>query len=95
VAKFVGREEELASLNAWYLVQKEWRQAERTRKEVVAVWRELAAATPDLYRLDLARSLSNLATRFSEVGRPAEALPMTEEFGGNLGGDCSSPQGRQ
>ena len=41
--------------------------------------RELAAASPDRYRPDLATSLSNLGIRFSELGRPAEALPVTEE----------------
>ena len=43
------------------------------------MYRELAAASPDRYRPDLARSLSNLGIRFSELGRPAEALPATEE----------------
>ena len=41
--------------------------------------RELATVYPDRYRPDLATSLSNLGTRFTELGRPAEALPATEE----------------
>jgi tetratricopeptide (TPR) repeat protein len=48
-------------------------------EEAVAVYRELATASPDRYRPDLARSLSNLGVRFSELGRPADALPVTEE----------------
>ena len=43
------------------------------------IYRELAAAYPDRYRPDLARSLSNLGIPFSELGRPAEALPVTQE----------------
>jgi tetratricopeptide (TPR) repeat protein len=34
---------------------------------------------PDRYRPHLAASLSNLGVRFSELGRPAEALPVTQE----------------
>ena len=48
-------------------------------EEAVAIYRELAAASPDRYRPDLARSLNNLGVRFSELGRPADALPVTEE----------------
>ena len=48
-------------------------------EEVVAIYRELAAASPDRYRPDLARSLSNLGVTFSELGRLADALPVTEE----------------
>jgi tetratricopeptide (TPR) repeat protein len=43
------------------------------------VYRELAAASPDRYRPDLAAALNNLSVRFSELGRPAEALPAIEE----------------
>jgi hypothetical protein len=45
----------------------------------VTICRELAAASPDRYRPDLAQSLNNLGVLFSEPGRPAEALPVTEE----------------
>ena len=45
----------------------------------MAICRELAAAYPDRYRPDLARSLTNLGVRFSELGRPAEALPPAQE----------------
>ena len=45
----------------------------------MAIYRELAAAYPDRYRPDLATSLTNLGIRFSELGRPAEALPVTQE----------------
>src|ERR1035441_8772829 len=48
-------------------------------EEAVALYRELAAASPDRYRPDLARSLANLGVWFSALGRPAEALPVTEE----------------
>ena len=48
-------------------------------EEAVAIRRELAAASPDRYRPDLAASLSNLGVTFSELGRPAEALPVAEE----------------
>jgi tetratricopeptide (TPR) repeat protein len=48
-------------------------------QEAVALYRELAAATPDQYHPDLAQTLSNLGVRFSELGRPAEALPRTQE----------------
>ena len=48
-------------------------------EEAVTIRRELAAASPDRYRPDLARSLSNLGIWFSELGRPAEALPVTQE----------------
>ena len=48
-------------------------------EEAVAMYRELAAASPDRYRPDLARSLTNLGVQFSELGRPADALPVTEE----------------
>ena len=34
---------------------------------------------PDRYRPDLARSLYDLGARYSELGRPADALPVTEE----------------
>ena len=48
-------------------------------EEAVAIYRELAAAYPDRYRPDLARSLSNLGAWFSALGRPAEALPAERE----------------
>ena len=48
-------------------------------EEAVAIHRELAAASPDRYRPDLATSLTNLGVRFSALGRPADALPVTEE----------------
>ena len=48
-------------------------------EEAVAIRRELAAVTPDRYRPDLAQSLSNLGARLSQLGRPTEALPVTEE----------------
>jgi tetratricopeptide (TPR) repeat protein len=48
-------------------------------QEAVTAWRELAAASPDRYRPDLARTLNNLGLTFSELGRPAEALPVIQE----------------
>ena len=48
-------------------------------QEAVAMYQELAAASPDRYRPDLAASLTNLGVWFSELGRPAEALPVTQE----------------
>ena len=44
----------------------------------MALRRELAAASPDRYRPDLARSLDNLGVRFSELGRPATAATHYE-----------------
>ncbi len=54
-------------------------QALPVTEEALAMWRELAAASPDRYRTDLATSLSNLVVRFSELRRLAEALPVTEQ----------------
>jgi tetratricopeptide (TPR) repeat protein len=48
-------------------------------EEAVAIRRELAAASPDRYRPDLANSLDNLGIRFWELGRPALALPVSQE----------------
>jgi Tetratricopeptide repeat len=48
-------------------------------EEAVAIYRELAATSPDSYRPDLAPSLDNLGARFSELGRPAEAAAAHEE----------------
>ncbi len=48
-------------------------------QEAVTIRRELAQASPDRYRPDLARSLDNLGVRFSALGRPAEALPPAQE----------------
>ena len=48
-------------------------------EEAVAMYRELAAASPDRYRPHLADSLTNLGVRFSELGRPADGLPVTEK----------------
>jgi tetratricopeptide (TPR) repeat protein len=54
-------------------------QALPVAEEAVTIRRELAAASPDRYRSDLATSLTNLGVTLSELGRPAEALPVTEE----------------
>jgi Tetratricopeptide repeat len=43
------------------------------------MYRELAAASPDRYRPDLAHSLDNLGIRFSQLGRPAEAAAAHDE----------------
>ncbi len=43
------------------------------------VCRTLTDTDREIYLPDLARSLSNLGVRFSALGRPAEALPVTEE----------------
>ena len=45
----------------------------------MAISRELAAAIPDRYRPDLARSLNSLGVQLSELGRPADALPPAQE----------------
>jgi hypothetical protein len=42
-------------------------------QEAVTIRRELAAASPDRYRPELARSLSNLAAILDALGRTAEA----------------------
>jgi len=41
-------------------------------EEAVATYQELAAASPDRYRPDLAQALNNLAARLSELGRAVE-----------------------
>jgi hypothetical protein len=48
-------------------------------KEAVAMYRELAAASPDRYRPDLAQSLTNLGAMFSELGRQAERHRTTAD----------------
>ncbi|HEY1621737.1 MAG TPA: tetratricopeptide repeat protein [Streptosporangiaceae bacterium] len=48
-------------------------------QEAAAVYRELAAASPDRYRPALAGALTNLGNRYSQVGHPAKALPVTQE----------------
>jgi len=50
-----------------------------TVAEAVAMRRDLSHANPDLYRYDLAGSLSNLAVRLSAVGRLEEALAPSRE----------------
>ena len=48
-------------------------------EEAVAMYRELAAASPDRYRPDLATALTNLGVDFSALGRSGDALLVTEE----------------
>ena len=48
-------------------------------EEAVALYRELAAASPDRYRPGLAESLNNLGFWYSELGRLAEALAVEQE----------------
>jgi tetratricopeptide (TPR) repeat protein len=48
-------------------------------QEAVTIYRELAAASPDPYRPDLARGLADLGVTFSALGRPADALPVEQE----------------
>jgi hypothetical protein len=43
------------------------------------MYRELAAASPDRYRPDFGRSLTNFGIILSELSRPANTLPVTEE----------------
>ena len=43
------------------------------------MYRELAAALPDRYRLGLARSLLNLGITLTDLGHPANALPVQQE----------------
>jgi hypothetical protein len=45
----------------------------------VQSYRTLAIDSPGRYRAYLASSLDNLALRYSDLGRPAEALPPTQE----------------
>jgi tetratricopeptide (TPR) repeat protein len=47
--------------------------------EAVAAYRELAGANPGKYRADLARALTNLGLRLSELRRPDEALQAGQE----------------
>jgi hypothetical protein len=48
-------------------------------QEALAIRRELAEANPDLYRPNLAQSLSNLSSILAQLGRPADALLVTQE----------------
>ena len=48
--------------------------------------RELAAASPDRYRPDLAASLYNLGVQVLRAGPPAEALPADAGGRGHLPG---------
>jgi hypothetical protein len=50
-------------------------------EEAVTIFRELAAASPDRYRPDVARSLTSLASRMAELGRIAEAETIRKEAG--------------
>ncbi|HXL92837.1 MAG TPA: tetratricopeptide repeat protein [Streptosporangiaceae bacterium] len=49
------------------------------QQEAFAINRELAAASPDRYRPDLAFSLANLGVTFYALGRHAEALTAKQE----------------
>ena len=48
-------------------------------QEAVTIYRELAAARPDVFRPDLASSLNNLSIRLAGLGRREEALAAIEE----------------
>ncbi len=48
-------------------------------EEAVAIYRELASTDPGRYRPDVARSLTNLGVRHSELGRPADAFASAQE----------------
>jgi hypothetical protein len=48
-------------------------------EEAVAIRRELAAANPDRYRPDLARSLRVLSQALEKLGRTAEASAARRE----------------
>ena len=48
-------------------------------EEAVGTNRQLAAAHPDAFRPELARSLNNLAIRLGELGRREEALAAIQE----------------
>jgi tetratricopeptide (TPR) repeat protein len=48
-------------------------------QEAVQIRRALAAARPEAFTPDLARSLSNLAAMLSELGRREEALAAAQE----------------
>ncbi|MFF4241197.1 tetratricopeptide repeat protein, partial [Actinomadura geliboluensis] len=54
-------------------------QALPVTEEALQIYRELAEAYPDRYRLDLALSLSELGNRYSELGRPGEARQVRDE----------------
>jgi hypothetical protein len=48
-------------------------------RQAAGVYRELAAARPDVVRPDLARSLNNLSNRLAGLGRREEALAAIQE----------------
>ena len=54
-------------------------EALQVTQEAVDIYRDLDAASPDLYRPDLARALDNLAVWLWELGHTADALPVTRE----------------
>jgi hypothetical protein len=47
-------------------------------QEAVSTFRELAAISPDRYRLDLARSLANLAEPMKLLGRQDDAAALDQ-----------------
>jgi tetratricopeptide (TPR) repeat protein len=51
----------------------------RMLQQAKGLYRELAAANPEWERPDLALSLIGLGAKFSELGRPSEALAAVEE----------------
>jgi hypothetical protein len=69
----------LSALGVWFSALGRPADALPVTEEAVATYRELAAASADRYRPDLASALGNLGVRFSALGRPADALPVTEE----------------
>jgi tetratricopeptide (TPR) repeat protein len=54
-------------------------QAFQLMKDAVAAYRELARISPELYRPDLARSLSSLGLAYSVLGSPSDALAAEQE----------------
>ena len=48
-------------------------------EEAVAIYRDLAAASPDRYRPDLAAMLANLSVTLMDLGRPADAVTAARE----------------
>jgi tetratricopeptide (TPR) repeat protein len=48
-------------------------------REAVGIYRDLAAASPDRHRADLADALNSLGVWSSHLGQDAEALPVSQE----------------
>jgi hypothetical protein len=73
-----GKAERLG-FGLWSIEQGSPRKALAPLEETVAIYRELAKASPDRYLPDLANALANQGALLPLLDRPAESLPPTQE----------------